>query len=142
MFTVTKSFKIPIGHRLSLHKGLCNSIHGHNLKIDIEIVRQELNENFMVIDFYDLKKISNEIIDKWDHALLLNDTDRRFIDNSKKLINPEKVFCLYLGDPTSENMCFVLYNLLFQKFKEFDPWLRLKSVTIWESYESKAKYEG
>jgi len=137
MFTVTKSFKIPIGHRLSKlvdHK--CFSYHGHNIKIDVEIQREKLNNNDMVIDFYDLKKIVNEtIIDNWDHAMLLNSKDI-YVEFSKN----QRTYYFECGDPTSENMCFVLYNILFMKFKDFDKELRLKSITIWESDESKATY--
>lgn len=135
MFSVTKSFKIPVGHRLSLHKGRCCNVHGHNIRIELEITRKRLNKNFMVIDFYDLKRIANEIIDEWDHALLLN------IDEYDAASTTQRRFYFTCGDPTSENMCFVLYNMLHQKFVDFDPELSLKSVTVWESDESKAKYE-
>ena len=137
MFTVTKSFKIPIGHRLSkLVNHRCFSSHGHNVKIDIEIQRETLNGNDMVIDFYDLKRIANETIDQWDHAMILNSEDK-FVEfpKSQRLI---KVTC---GDPTSENMCFILYNIMYDKFTAHDEELKLKSVTIWESDESYAKYE-
>ena len=140
MFTATKIFKVPIGHRLSLHKGRCINLHGHNLKIEIEIERGSLNENFMVIDFYDLKRITSEVLDRWDHSLLLNATDAQINYEISKKIENQRTYYFDLGDPTSENMCFVLYNILFMKFKDFDKELRLKSITIWESDESKATY--
>jgi len=139
MYSVTKSFKIPIGHRLSLHEGLCKNIHGHNIKIDVEVSSRRLNDKFMVIDFYDLKKIVNEVLDIWDHSLLLNQMDYEISNNIMNV--QEKIFYFSIGDPTSENMCFVLYNLLYEKIQQFDPVLTLKSITIWESDESKAKYE-
>jgi 6-pyruvoyltetrahydropterin/6-carboxytetrahydropterin synthase len=140
MFSVTKSFKIPIGHRLTKHSGRCSSYHGHNIKIDITVQRNELNNNDMVIDFYDLKKLVGEEVDKWDHTMILNSGD---IDSFSIIKGNEnqRMIKLALGDPTSENMCFVLFNLLCEKITAIDSKLRLKSVVIWESDESFAKYE-
>lgn len=140
MYSVTKSFKIPIGHRLTKHSGRCKNYHGHNLKIDITVQRETVNSNDMVIDFYDLKTIVNEILDTWDHSMIINDKDMdqfSIIKNcpDQRLI---KVTC---GDPTSENMCFILYNMLSEKLQKKDPELKIKSVVIWESDESFAKYE-
>ena len=86
MYKVTKLFKVPIGHRLSCHKGLCKNIHGHNLKIEVEVSCEELNENGMVIDFSDLKAMTNEIIDEWDHALFINFMDQEIVKKGKVLI--------------------------------------------------------
>lgn len=140
MYSVTKSFKIPIGHRLTKHKGRCASFHGHNIKIDITVQREILNVNDMVIDFYDLKAIVNEILDTWDHSMVINDKDIEQFSIIKNCTQQRliKVTC---GDPTSENMCYILYNMLYEKFAEKDNNLFLKSVVIWESDESFAKYE-
>jgi len=141
MFSVTKSFKIPIGHRLTKHKGRCSSYHGHNLKIDITVERENLNENDMVIDFYDLTEIVNNILDNWDHAMIINDKD---MDQFSIIKNCEKqrMYKVTCGDPTSENMCFILFNMLFDRFRLHDEKLTLKSVTIWESDISYAKYDA
>jgi 6-pyruvoyltetrahydropterin/6-carboxytetrahydropterin synthase len=139
MFTVTKSFKIPIGHRLSKVKNhRCSSFHGHNIKIDVEIQREKLNNEDMVLDFYRLKEIVNLIIDEWDHAMIINHSDLKSVENLN--LNQRLKIC-QAGDPTSENMCFILYNTLYEQFKTYDPELKLKSITIWESDESNAKYE-
>jgi len=140
MFSVTKRFVIPIGHRLTKHKGRCSSFHGHNIKIDITVQRDKLNENDMVIDFYDLKEIVNKELDNWDHAMLLNHGDINSFSIIKGCEN-QRMVQLALGDPTSENLCFVLFNILCEKLVEVDLKLRLKSVVIWESDESFAKFE-
>jgi 6-pyruvoyltetrahydropterin/6-carboxytetrahydropterin synthase len=144
MFTVKKSFRVPLAHRLSCHLGRCKNIHGHEIKVEVEIKREELNKNGMVIDFYDLKNIVNEILDLWDHALLLNTADTWPIVNALQndLDLDQRVVPFHEKDPTSENMCFVLFNLLYQRFIDFDKELVLKSVSVWESSESQAKYEN
>ena len=140
MFSVTKSFKIPIGHRLTKHKGRCSSYHGHNIKIDITVQREKLNENDMVIDFYDLKTLVNQILDNWDHAMIINSTDMDQFSIVKNSEN-QRMVKMFHGDPTSENMCFLLFDSLYFKLLEIDRELTLKSVTIWESDESYAKFE-
>ena len=141
MFSVTKSFFIPIGHRLTKHKGRCSSYHGHNLKIDITVERQFLNDNDMVIDFYDLKTMVNEILDEWDHAMIINQKDFESFSIIKNCESQRLVKLPLAGDPTSEKMCYVLFGKLFKNIKSLDVELNLKSVTIWESDESFAKFE-
>lgn len=141
MFTVKKSFRVPLAHRLSSHSGRCKNIHGHEIKVEVEIKREELNKNGMVIDFYDLKNIVNKILDYWDHALLLNSCDAYSLELTH--LDQNQRFVRFLDkDPTSENMCFVLFNLLYQQFIDFDKELVLKSVSVWESGESQATYEN
>lgn len=142
MYTVCKSFKIPVGHRLSKHSGRCYNFHGHNIKIDVTVSREKLNHCDMVIDFYDLKTIVNKIIDEWDHALILNKKDFELNFSIIKENKDQRKIYMENGDPTSENMCFTLFHLLRGQLKEFDKELRLKSIQIWESDESYAKYES
>jgi len=66
----------------------CGKVHGHNFKVEVEVEGEV--KNGMVIDFYDLKKILREIIEKFDHELL-----NKYIEN-----------------PTSENICTEIFNEL------------------------------
>jgi len=140
MFSVTKSFKIPIGHRLSKHEGRCSSYHGHNLKIDITVQRATLNNNDMVIDFYDLKKLVGLILDSFDHCMIVNPGDINSLTLTETSTN-QRMIKMPSGDPTSENMCYLLFQMLCTEITAIDSNLRLKSVVIWESDESFAKYE-
>ena len=81
MYNVTRTFRIPVGHRLSCHQGLCKNIHGHNLKLQVSLKSESLNDNYMVIDFADLKEMVNKIIKKWDHCLILNESDVEYVEN-------------------------------------------------------------
>lgn len=144
MFTVTKSFNVPIGHRLMENANRCFCLHGHNLKIDVEVSRESLNKNGMVIDFYDLKKIVESCTDAFDHSTILNSKDKEIGDLLSQMggIRPQRV--RYLPDdmdPTSENLCYIIYNVLSSEFTVYDEKLKLKSISIWESDTSKAKYE-
>jgi 6-pyruvoyltetrahydropterin/6-carboxytetrahydropterin synthase len=87
---VAKEFKWEMGHRLLEHFGLCKNIHGHSYRMIVEF-EGELNEQGMIIDFYDVEKIINPIIEKLDHAFMVNKNDEDVISflekmNSKKVV--------------------------------------------------------
>jgi len=87
---IAKEFHWEMGHRLPEHFGLCKNIHGHSYKMIVEF-EGELDEQGMVIDFYDVEKIINPIIEKLDHAFMVKDDDKlvlEFLDelNSKKVV--------------------------------------------------------
>jgi 6-pyruvoyltetrahydropterin/6-carboxytetrahydropterin synthase len=71
---VAKEFRWEMGHRLPEHFGLCKNIHGHSYKLIVEF-EGELDKQGMVIDFYDVEKIINPIIEKLDHAFMVNKND-------------------------------------------------------------------
>jgi len=103
---ITKEFKFEMAHALHGYDGLCKNIHGHSYRLWVTIkgvVRQQKHhkKDGMVLDFDVLKKIVKpEIIEKYDHSLVLNGTTSHAdID----LTAFEKVFLLPY-QPTSENL--------------------------------------
>lgn len=104
---ITKIFTFDSAHRLSWHKGKCSNLHGHTYKLEVT-VEGLLDENGIVIDFGDLKKIvKKEILDKYDHQDL-----NKFWDN-----------------PTAENMALDFYNVLKKKIK-------ISGLRLWETPNS------
>jgi len=67
----------------------------------------ELDENGMVIDYYDFEKIVNPIIEKLDHAFLVNKDDKLTVEFLEKL-NSKKVVVDF--ESTAENICTYLLN--------------------------------
>jgi len=63
-----------MGHRLPFHQGKCINLHGHSYRMFLE-VDGDLDENGLVIDFYDLKKIVNPIIEELDHSFMVSSLD-------------------------------------------------------------------
>ena len=53
MYKIEKRFTLPIGHRLSKHKGRCFSIHGHNFDVLVGIKSPTLNDNDMILDYFE-----------------------------------------------------------------------------------------
>ena len=137
MYRIEKRFTLPIGHRLSKHKGRCFSIHGHNFTILVGIKAEKLNDNDMLIDFSDLKKLVNEILDGLDHCLLLNQDDKQIADQLKEM----GMRTLLIGsDPTAEHLSERLYSLLRHNLSQQYPEIMMDYVTVFENENSKATY--
>lgn len=76
---LTKEFKFETAHALMGYDGLCKHIHGHSYELLVTVIGKPIEEDNnpklgMVMDFGDLKKIvKEEIVDKMDHSLILNE---------------------------------------------------------------------
>jgi len=103
---ITKIFNFEMAHALDGYDGLCRNIHGHSYKLYVTLFGQPSEDESspkkgMLMDFSDLKKIVQQtIIDRYDHALLLNqDTDKEVIEALKQ--HYQKIVVLNY-QPTSE----------------------------------------
>ena len=55
---------MSFAHKLSLsYESRCTNLHGHNAQITIYCRAAELNDNGMVIDYSDLKRIVTDLLD-------------------------------------------------------------------------------
>lgn len=136
MYKVFKRFKLPIGHRLSKHKGRCFNFHGHNFVIEIQLSTPELNRDDMVIDFHDLKKFVNMVIDKFDHAVVLNPNDKKNIEFFKEAGYRIEFISNGDHDPTAEVFSRYLYSEFTNTFSVHT----VDFVRVWESDDSMAEY--
>lgn len=109
VFKISKEFTFPMGHRLYKHNGACRNIHGHNFRVIVGLKSPVLDENGMVMDFADLKQLSEVFLGQFDHALLLNKEDVDIADKLK-----EFGFKIHLSDvePTAENFAKAMFNFL------------------------------
>ena len=55
-------------HRLTGSGGKCESLHGHNFHVTLEVKGDELDENGMLIDFKELKSALKTVLAKLDHS--------------------------------------------------------------------------
>ena len=103
---IAKEFRWEMGHRLPEHFGQCKNIHGHSYKMLAEF-EGNLDEQGMVIDYYDVEKIINPIIEHLDHAFMVNKNDKVVIEFLEKM-NSKKVVVDFQS--TAENICTYLLN--------------------------------
>jgi 6-pyruvoyltetrahydropterin/6-carboxytetrahydropterin synthase len=102
MYSVKKEFSFDAAHRLLDYDGLCKNIHGHTYHYIIEVSGGLIDG--MVLDFHAFKKLKDKIDVLWDHAILLNSKDKRFIKSLKGM----RVYVMD-GNPTAENMASLIY---------------------------------
>ncbi|MFN3411404.1 MAG: 6-carboxytetrahydropterin synthase QueD [Exilispira sp.] len=122
MFRVVINDNFSSAHFLRNYKGKCENLHGHNYKIEIFVLSENLNNDEMVIDFTELKKIVKDILQDIDH----------------KLINEIDFF--KQNNPTSENIAFYLFNEINKRLKEGFKNLILEKVRVWETERQYAEY--
>jgi 6-pyruvoyltetrahydropterin/6-carboxytetrahydropterin synthase len=103
---IAKEFTWEMGHRLPFHTGKCKNLHGHSYKCMVELTGDP-DENGMVMDYYDLKKVVEPILDELDHAFMVCKKDIEMIEALEKL-NSRKVIVDF--ETTAENICIYLHN--------------------------------
>jgi 6-pyruvoyltetrahydropterin/6-carboxytetrahydropterin synthase len=120
MYTLTVETKFASAHQLREYKGKCENLHGHSWKVQVVVTAQSLNRLGLAMDFTDLKRLTNEIVNSLDHVCL-NDLPP-FAD-----INP-----------SSENISRWIFESLKNKAAVYS--VTLKAVTVWESETASATY--
>ena len=124
MFEVTVEETFAAGHALRNYHGKCENVHGHNYKVRASLEGEQLDEAGLLVDFNDVKRVLNEIIDRVDH----------------KFLNDVPPFDTL--NPSAENMARWFYEEM-EKGLAAAPAktdARLVEVRIWETDTSVAAY--
>ena len=144
---IVKIIEWDMGHRVLHHRSVCRGLHGHRYKVEIcvsgdLVSKSGASEEGMVIDFSDIKKISNQFIqEKLDHAFMVWKKDEDLISFFKQSKGHKPVIVPFT--PTAENIAAYIFNKLQDKFLDvYKTGLHLHSVKLWETPTSYALYEG
>ena len=70
MFTVFKDFTFAAAHSIRGHTRGCQNLHGHNYRVRVHVAAGHLDALGMVIDFADLKGILEQVVGRFDHAVI------------------------------------------------------------------------
>lgn len=124
--SVTKELTFDAAHRLMGHPGKCKSLHGHTYKLQVTLESDGLTRG-MVMDFSDMKKHLDAIINKWDHATILENCDP-LINHLKGY--PECNLVIMHGRPTAENMVMDI-GIMIQHNLPIN--IKVTKVKLWET---------
>ena len=120
MIRITKIFTFETTHVLYNYDGKCKNMHGHSYKLFVTVKGTPINDinnvkNGMVVDFGDIKKIvKEEIVDVWDHAVLLNAlTPHKELGEDLAQKGHKVIECNY--QPTCENMLYEIAEKIKNK---------------------------
>ena len=122
MYQASIQTQFSAAHFLRNYKGKCESLHGHNWKVEVTVSSETLDDVGMVIDFTILKQKTTNIIEQLDHSHL-----------------NEIPYFLKIN-PSSENIAAYIFNLLKEELK--DTPVLLTKVSVWESDTSRASYSA
>ena len=122
MYEVTIKKSFSAAHVLKEIGGKCEDLHGHNFLVEVSVAGDALNGEDLLIDFRDLKKWTNEILDHLDHKYL---NEIEFF----KDINP-----------SSERVAKFIYDLLTKRIQTLNVGLTVSRVTVWESDNARVTY--
>ena len=129
---VTKEIHFCYGHRLVNYDGKCRYLHGHNGKVEIEIMADHLDHRGMVVDFGDINRVVKAWIDnELDHKMLLCKDDPML-----KILQGVNEPCFVTEEnPTAENIAKLIFRYAASQG------LKVSKVRLWETATSYATYQ-
>lgn len=120
MYEVTIKKSFSAAHILREIGGKCEDLHGHNFIVEATVRGDSLNEEAILIDFRDLKRWTNDILETLDHKYL-NEID------------------VFKGmNPSSERIARYIHDRLADKIKPTG--LVVARITVWESENARVAY--
>ncbi len=138
MIRITKIFTFETAHVLYNYDGKCKNMHGHSYKLFVTVKGTPINDldhpkNGMVVDFGDIKKIvKSEILDVWDHAVMLNGlSPHKELGENLEQQGHKVIYCDY--QPTCENM---LYDIAAKIKKQLPETISLAYLKLHETENS------
>lgn len=120
LYQLTVHRRFSAAHVLRDYEGPCSRLHGHNYEVEVTVARNSLDPMGMVMDFGELKRICDEVIESLDHRLL-NDLAPFKDSNATSELIAQHVFKEIQGRLGSAEV-------------------RLESVRVWETPTSAATY--
>lgn len=106
--------------------GKCNTLHGHNYKVEVEIKGEIDVKTGMVINISDLKRLIADVLNELDHQNLNE------IDHFKSKNMPT----------TAENIVCFIFDEMNQKLKQFNQNVKLNSIVLHETDKNIVKIKG
>lgn len=107
-------------HTLRDYPGACSRMHGHNWKVELEVMAAQLDSIGMGVDFKVMKLAANEVAGELDHRYL-ND------------LEPFKDI-----NPTAENIAAYMYQEISARINS--PHIKVTAVTLWETERACVRY--
>ena len=122
MYELKVITQFAAAHQLRNYTGKCESLHGHNWKVEVILKGEKLNNTGLLIDFKEVKEATDRILEELDHSFL-NELPQ-FKDQN----------------PSSENIAAYIFENLSSKLNNNQ--IKVSKVTAWESDSASASYTG
>lgn len=120
MYEVKIVTQFAAAHRLENFYGKCESLHGHNWKVEVFLVGDTLDKAGLLMDFGVMKARTREVLEEIDHKYL------------------NELAAFQDRNPTSENLARYLYERLGATLNRERA--KIHRVNVWESDTACASY--
>jgi 6-pyruvoyltetrahydropterin/6-carboxytetrahydropterin synthase len=121
MFEVTVEETFAAGHALRNYQGKCESLHGHNYRIQVTLQGAQLDSIGLLVDFVQVKTLLETVVNRLDHQFL-ND------------LTPFDTL-----NPSAENIARYFYDELSCGINS-DNGVTLREIRVWETDTTSAAY--
>ncbi|HMU10578.1 MAG TPA: 6-carboxytetrahydropterin synthase [Ferruginibacter sp.] len=141
MLNLTKIFHFEMAHAIYGYAGTCKNIHGHSYELHVTVSSVEVRDTYLpapgfVLDFKEIKKIvSNTVIGKFDHKILLSSS---FVSANPCFASLENLV-LFEVEPTAENMLIYIQSVLGSQLPGNT---RLEHLKLYETKDSYAEWKA
>ncbi len=123
MYEVQVDQTFAAAHALRNYKGACENLHGHNFKVRVTIVGEQLDKAGMLVDFLDVKDAIWDIFEELDHQNL----------------NEVEPFVEELN-PSAENIAKYIHGKLTTSLTADGVPISISEVRVWETDIQSAAY--
>ena len=120
MYEVKIVTQFAAAHRLENFNGKCESLHGHNWKVEVFLVGKDLDGAGLLMDFGVVKARTKEVLEEIDHKYL------------------NELAAFQDRNPSSEHLASYLYERLGAILNSDR--VKVRRVNVWESDTSCASY--
>jgi 6-pyruvoyltetrahydropterin/6-carboxytetrahydropterin synthase len=120
MYELKVVTRFAAAHQLTMVGTKCENMHGHNWKIEVFVIGENLDKAGVLVDFGVIKKHVADIMLMFDHKYL---NELSFFENKQ---------------PSSENIAYLVATELQQRI--VDAAVSVSRVTAWESDDAGATY--
>jgi 6-pyruvoyltetrahydropterin/6-carboxytetrahydropterin synthase len=124
MFEISVEQTFAAGHALRNYKGSCENVHGHNFKVQVKIEGERLDEAGLLVDFIDVKRLMQGVIERLDHQFL------------------NEIAPFDVRNPSAENIAEYFHEKMTNGLASTPvpvP-VRIREVTVWETDIQSATY--
>ena len=120
MYELKVVTRFAAAHQLTMVGTKCENMHGHNWKIEVHVIGENLDKAGVLVDFGVVKKHLANIMDMLDH---------KYLNELPTFENKQ---------PSSENIAYLIPTELQPRID--DSAVSVSRVTAWESDDAAATY--
>lgn len=138
MFKITVRGHFSAAHFLEDYDGNCGSIHGHRWEVVLSAQLQRNLETQMLVDFTELKKTLNSIMDELDHSFIINPNGN---DRSKEFYALLKKYDMRVYEFEARTTAENLAQHIYYRIQELTGWTT-HTIEVFEAPNNSVTYSA